>query len=69
MIITVNGEQKEVEENLSLRQALARFTPYGEEATIVIQNGESVKSIDLENDELKVSDGDKIEIVPLIIGG
>ena len=69
MTITVNGENKEVSEGLSLRQALITFTPYGEEATIIIRNGEYIKSIDLNSDDIKVTDGDSIDIVPLIIGG
>ena len=69
MIINVNGEQKEVSEGMSLRQALISFTPYGDEATIIVRNGEYIKSIDLNSDEPKVSEGDEISIVPLIIGG
>ena len=67
--ITVNGETKEIAEGTSLRQVLSDFTPYGEEATIVIQNGKYHKSIDLQNDDIKVEENDKIDIVPLIIGG
>lgn len=69
MKILVNGEAKEISEGTSLRQVLMLFTPYGEEATIVIRNGQYYKSIELETDDIKVSDGDVIEIVPLIIGG
>ena len=69
MTITVNGEKKEVGEDLSLRQVLITFTPYGEEATIIIRNGEYIKSIDLNSDDIKVTEGDNIDIVPLIIGG
>ncbi len=67
--ITVNGEKKPAEENLSLREALERFTPYGEEATIVVYNGKAYKSIDLEDDAPVLTEGDDINIVPLIIGG
>lgn len=67
--ITVNGDVKEIAEGTSLRQVLAEFTPYGEEATIVIQNGKYYRSIDLTNDDISVSVNDKIDIVPLIIGG
>lgn len=69
MNVKVNGEMKEVEEGLSLRQALVMFTPYGDEATIVIRNGEYIKSIDLNSDDIKVTEGDTVDIVPLIIGG
>ena len=69
MTITVNGEKKEVNEGLSLRQALITFTPYGEEATIIIRNGEYIKSIDLNSDDVVVEEGDNIDKVPLIIGG
>ena len=67
--ITVNGEIKEIAEGTSLRQVLKDFTPYGEEATIIIQNGKYYKSIDLQDDEIKAAENDKIDIVPLIIGG
>lgn len=69
MTILVNGERKEVSKGISLRQVLLNFSPYGEEATIVIHNGASIKSIDLENDDILVSEGDRVDIVPLIIGG
>jgi len=69
MVITVNSEKKEVPEGISLKEVLDIFTPYGEEATIIVQNGTYHKSIDLDGYTDKVSEGDDIQIVPLIIGG
>ena len=67
--ITVNDELKEIEEGQSLLSVIARFTPYGEESTICVHNGISHKSIDVDIQDIIVSDGDKISIYPLIIGG
>ena len=67
--ITVNTETKYIPEGMSLRQVMLAYTPYGDEATIVIHNGGYIKSIDLNSDEITVKDGDVINIVPLIIGG
>lgn len=68
MQITVLGEIRNEREEITLKEVMEKYTPYGEEAVICVHNGNAHKSIDLPDDIL-VSEGDVIDIVPLIIGG
>lgn len=66
--VTVCGHPQQLEEGCSVTRAIARFTPYGDEAVICRLNGEVLRSIDSHTDRL-MQDGDVLEIYPLIIGG
>lgn len=68
MKITVCGELREETQGITLKEVMLKYTPYGEEAVICIQNGNAYKSIDI-SDDISVCEGDVIDIVPLIIGG
>lgn len=68
MNVTVCGEPRTLEPGATLREAVARFTPYSDEATICKLNGAAVKSIDMDAPQ-PLREGDVIEIYPLIIGG
>lgn len=66
--VTILGESVSLPAGITVHQAIARYTPYGEEATVCRLNGETVRSIDPEYDP-PMCDGDVLEIYPLIIGG
>lgn len=66
--ITVDGYVREVPEGTSLAEALALFSPYGDEATVARVNGVPHKSVD-EPKEIVLREGDVIDIYPLVIGG
>ena len=68
MKITVCGEIREENEDITLKEIMQKYTPYGDEAVICVQNGNAYKSIDIA-ENLPVCEGDVIDIVPLIIGG
>lgn len=66
--VTICGEERSLEELSTLADAINRFSPYGEEAVICRYNGQIIRSID-ETGQTQLSDGDSLEIFPLIIGG
>lgn len=66
--VTVCGQPQQLESGCTAAQAIARFTPYGDEAVICRLNGEVLRSIDPLTDRV-MHDGDVLEIYPLIIGG
>jgi len=66
--VTILGERVSLPTGTTVHQAIAQYTPYGEEATVCRLNGETVRSIDPEHDPA-MKDGDVLEIYPLIIGG
>ena len=68
MQIQVNGEIKDIAPGASLANALALFSPYGDEATVVRVNGTPFKSVDA-IDNVSLSNGDVLDIYPLVIGG
>lgn len=68
MQITVLGETRNELEGIMLKEVMEKYTPYGEEAVICVHNGNAHKSIDIP-DDIVVSEGDVVDIVPLIIGG
>lgn len=68
MKVTICDEPRTLPEGTTFQEAVARFTPYGDEATICKLNGQSVKSIDMD-ETCPLKEGDVIEIYPLIIGG
>lgn len=68
MQITVLGETRNELEGIMLKEVMEKYMPYGEEAVICVHNGNAHKSIDIP-DDIVVSEGDVVDIVPLIIGG
>ena len=68
MQITVDGVQREVAEDSTLADAIARFSPYGDEPTVVRVNGVPRKSVD-EPEAVVLHEGDVLDMYPLIIGG
>ncbi len=68
MKVAINGDVCEVDNNLTLKQALEQYSPYGTEALICHLNGEVVKSIDDALD-VTLAEGDTLDMYPLVIGG
>ena len=68
MKIEINGEVREVECGYTVPQAIAEFSPYGEDALICKLNGEIIRSID-ESGNVTLHEGDVLEMYPLVIGG
>ena len=66
--VTILGESVSLPAGTTVQQAIAQYTPYGEEAVVCRLNGETVRSIDPEHDP-EMREGDVLEIYPLIIGG
>lgn len=66
--VTICGQLQQLAADTTAAQAIARFTPYGEEAVICRLNGQVIRSIDA-NPDLLMREGDVLEIYPLIIGG
>lgn len=66
MKIVVNGETREVERELNLRELLGRFE-LPQERVAVELNREVVRKKDWEN--ITVKDADRIEIVHFVGGG
>lgn len=66
--VTICGEERSMEEPATLADAIGRYSPYGEEAVICRYNGQIIRSID-ETGLTRLSDGDCLDIFPLIIGG
>lgn len=66
--VTVCDAARQVPVGTTIHQAIAAFTPYGEEAVICKINGKVLRSIDPELDD-QLQEGDMLEIYPLIIGG
>ena len=60
--VTILGESVSLPAGITVHQAIARYTPYGEEATVCRLNGETVRSIDPEYDP-PMCDGDVLEIL------
>lgn len=66
--IQVLGQARQLPAQATLQDALALYSPYGEEAVVCRLNGQVVRSIDNVADCL-LQDEDELEIYPLIIGG
>ena len=66
--VTIQKEKVVLSCGTTVQQAIARYTPFGDEATVCQLNGKIVRSIDPEHDP-EMHDGDVLEIYPLIIGG
>lgn len=66
--VTIGGEEIILPAGTKVHQAIARYTPYGEEAVVCQLNGRTLRSIDPELDP-EMQNGDCLEIYPLIIGG
>ena len=66
--VTICGEKRFLDETASLADAIESYSPYGEEAVICRYNGQIIRSID-ETSQMTLSDGDTLDIFPLIIGG
>ena len=66
MLIEINGEQKELEEGTTL-QALVEQLSLAPERLAVEHNREVVRRADWPR--LKLSDGDRVEIVHFVGGG
>jgi len=66
--VSINGSSIPAEEGLLLTDAIRRYSPYGDEAVIAVYNGRTIRSID-EPDDTVMSDGDILNIFPLVIGG
>jgi len=68
MIVTIDGTERVLDEGATLADALAAYSPFGDEATVSRLNGEPIKSVD-EPEAVALHDGDKLDIFPLVIGG
>ncbi len=68
MKVAINGEVCDVDDHLTVRGAIARYSPYGDDALICHLNGDVIKSIDDEADTA-LKDGDTLDMYPLVIGG
>ena len=68
MKVVIDGESRDVEEGFTARMAIEQFSPYGEGALICKLNGEIIRSID-ESGDVVLTEGDKLEMYPLVIGG
>ena len=68
MKIEIDGVVREVEAGCTVRDAITQFSPYGEDALICKLNGEIIRSID-ESGDAPLSEGDTLEMYPLIVGG
>lgn len=66
--VTICGEKRSLDDASSLADAILQYSPYGEEAVICRYNGKIIRSIDATS-ETPLSDGDSLDIFPLIIGG
>lgn len=68
MKIEIDGVEREVDGGYTVQDAIAEYSPYGDEALICKLNGEIVRSID-ESGSVPLVEGDKLEMYPLIVGG
>lgn len=66
MNILINGETKEISGELNLSELLRRFSLPQERIAIEL-NKEVVRKKDWEN--IKISDGDKLEVIHFVGGG
>ena len=66
--IFVNGAEYALREPLTLAQAIARYSPFGQEPVLATVGSVTYRSID-DLDGIVLKDGDGIELFPLIIGG
>jgi thiamine biosynthesis protein ThiS len=66
MQITINGEKKEISNELNLSELLKRFSMPQQRIAIEL-NKEVVRKKDWEN--IKLSDGDKLEVIHFVGGG
>lgn len=64
--IKINGEDKELSSPLSLKEILERFQ-FPQQATAIALNQEVVPKS--EQDQVRVKEGDRIEIVRAVGGG
>lgn len=68
MKVEIDSVVREVDDGYTVPQAIADFSPYGEDVLICKLNGEIIRSID-ESGEVVLKEGDKLEMYPLIVGG
>ena len=68
MKVVIDGIDREVEDGFTARMAIEQFSPYGDEALICKLNGEVIRSIDGSGD-VALTEGDTLEMYPLIVGG
>ena len=68
MQVEIDSVVREVDAAYTVPQAIAEFSPYGEDALICKLNGEIIRSID-ESGAVALHEGDKLEMYPLVIGG
>ena len=66
MQVTINGEKRELAENLSISEMLKNLELPSERVAIEL-NKEVVRKKDWEN--IKVNDADKIEVIHFVGGG
>ena len=66
MKILINGESKEINQDLNLNELLKHFSLPSERIAIEL-NREVVRKKDWEN--IKVSEGDKLEVIHFVGGG
>lgn len=69
MKISINGLDVEFANRPNILEIVTVYSPYGDEPVAIVHNGVFYKSIDIDPDKVIISDNDKIDIVPLIIGG
>ena len=68
MKVEIDGVVREVDDGCTVAEAIAEYSPYGDEALICKLNGEIVRSID-ESGSAPLKEGDRLEMYPLIVGG
>ena len=68
MKVEIDSVVREVDDGYTVQDAIAQFSPYGDEALICKLNGEIVRSID-ESGSAALKEGDRLEMYPLIVGG
>jgi thiamine biosynthesis protein ThiS len=66
MKIFINGETKEITDELNLRELLKHFSMPQERIAVEL-NKEVVRKKDWEN--VKIADGDKLEVIHFVGGG
>ena len=68
MKIEIDGVVREVDAGYTVPEAIAEYSPYGDDALICKLNGEIIRSID-ESSSVPLKEGDRLEMYPLIVGG
>ena len=65
MIVTINDTAVELPGGTKLLDALSLYSPYGGEPVIALRNGVRIAP----GDDPARSDGDRVMVYPLLIGG